>query len=153
MPRRAGADHVLAVESIGHLADTAEAVVALNGLSHKVQVVRKDGRHLTVGPQPDGSAGDMQHAADLLVFEVRAPGARPLPKGMGLLGTWRPSSSTTTSIAGASAGTHAYIARMAASSTHVASDGEGLPWILAPSSWVLGRVHLMQWEPTRLDTE
>ncbi len=67
---RAGADEVTAVESVGHLAEVAEHIIAINGGSHAITVVHKDGRYLTSGTQPDGRPGDMTSPADLLVFEV-----------------------------------------------------------------------------------
>jgi len=54
---------VTAVESVGHMADTATSCVAFNGYSKQVHVVHRDGRFLKLGQ-------DMQSPADLLVFEV-----------------------------------------------------------------------------------
>jgi protein-L-isoaspartate O-methyltransferase len=73
--RRAGADRVTAVESIRHLAETAQSIVALNGCANRINVVHKDGRYLSVeGHSSDSNDRPMQHdmprPADLLAFEV-----------------------------------------------------------------------------------
>lgn len=66
---RAGADKVTAVEAVGHLADMADRIIARHGYP-QVEVLHKDGRYVTIGPQADGRKGDMDQAADMLVFEV-----------------------------------------------------------------------------------
>lgn len=67
---RGGAESVTAVESVRHLAETASAVVALNGYLSSIHVVHKDGRYLTVGEPNAMNDCDMAHPADLLAFEV-----------------------------------------------------------------------------------
>jgi hypothetical protein len=59
---RCGADYATAVESVRHMADTANHTVALNNLSKQISVVHKDARFL--------SSDDIQGGADLVVFEV-----------------------------------------------------------------------------------
>lgn len=59
---RCGADFASAVESVRHMADTANNTVARNNLSKHVSIVHKDARFL--------SSDDIQGKADLVVFEV-----------------------------------------------------------------------------------
>jgi hypothetical protein len=66
--RRAGADAVVAVERARHLCEAAEEALALCG--GNVRVVHKDARFLRLR----GSAGDLEHPADVIVFEVREVG-------------------------------------------------------------------------------
>lgn len=61
---RCGAGKATAVESVRHMADTANHVVALNGFNNKIKVVHKDARYLS----SDSSGVDTP--ADLMVFEV-----------------------------------------------------------------------------------
>lgn len=71
---RAGADRVTAVESVRHLAETAQTVVALNGCANRISVLHEDGRHLSVEGRGSSSDKPMHHdmprPADLLAFEV-----------------------------------------------------------------------------------
>jgi tRNA1(Val) A37 N6-methylase TrmN6 len=71
---RAGADRVTAVESVRHLAETAQAAVALNGCANRIGVVHKDARYLSVEGQGSSNDRPMHHdmprPADLLAFEV-----------------------------------------------------------------------------------
>jgi hypothetical protein len=65
---------VTAVESVRHLAETARAIVALNGCANRINVLHKDGRYLSVEGQSSSGAKpmhyDMPSPADLLAFEV-----------------------------------------------------------------------------------
>eukprot|EP00882_Tetradesmus_deserticola_P031301 GHRQ01035390.1.p1 GENE.GHRQ01035390.1~~GHRQ01035390.1.p1 ORF type:complete len:302 (+),score=85.80 GHRQ01035390.1:224-1129(+) len=71
---RAGADRVTAAESVRHLAETAQATVALSSCANRINVLHKDGRYLTVKGQSSSSGNrvrhDMPRPADLLAFEV-----------------------------------------------------------------------------------
>jgi hypothetical protein len=62
------------VESVRHLAETARAIVALNGCANRINVLQKDGRYLSVEGQGSSSGRpmhyDMPSPADLLAFEV-----------------------------------------------------------------------------------
>jgi hypothetical protein len=83
-PRRAGADEVFAIESVGHLADTAQLVAALNGHATSVRLVHKDARFVTAasgdggggsGAGPAGGGGgapppELPRRAQLAVFEL-----------------------------------------------------------------------------------
>jgi tetratricopeptide (TPR) repeat protein len=63
MAARAGAAHVTACESVGPLADIAEEIVALNGLSDRVTVIHKHSTDLMVGV-------DLPRQADILITEI-----------------------------------------------------------------------------------
>jgi tetratricopeptide (TPR) repeat protein len=63
MAARAGAEHVTACESVGVLADIANEIVALNGLSDRITIIHKHSTDLIVGQ-------DMPRQADILVNEI-----------------------------------------------------------------------------------
>lgn len=79
---RAGAEQVYALESLGHLADTAQRVACLNGFGASIKVVHKDARYATAAgrqagtPASPGPAAadmappDLPARAQLAVFEL-----------------------------------------------------------------------------------
>ncbi len=75
---RAGAEQVYALESLGHLADTAQRVACLNGFGASIKVVHKDARYAVAAGAPmspgpgaaDVAPPDLPARAQLAVFEL-----------------------------------------------------------------------------------
>jgi len=60
-----GADSIVACEEFGPMANCAAKVIAENGYSDKIKLIRKRSTELTVGP-----GKDLEHRANILVTEV-----------------------------------------------------------------------------------
>ena len=70
---RAGADHVTGAEVCQHMCDVAAEVVVMNGYAAKCLMVNKDVRRMDASAKPDGTPPDMEHRANLCIFEASAP--------------------------------------------------------------------------------
>ena len=68
---RAGAEWVVGAEVNQSMCDAGVETLVMNGWAAKCLMVNKDVRRMHAdAAQPDGAPPDMQHKADMAVFEV-----------------------------------------------------------------------------------
>mmetsp|Transcript_10017 Transcript_10017/g.37155 ORF Transcript_10017/g.37155 Transcript_10017/m.37155 type:complete len:1193 (+) Transcript_10017:197-3775(+) len=80
MAARAGADSVTAIERSAHMTDAGEEIVCVNGFAGRIHCLHRDVRHVFTADtpglpfngamRPDGVVTEMQHKAQMMVYEI-----------------------------------------------------------------------------------
>ena len=69
---RAGATHVTGAEISQHMCDVAAEAVVMNGYAAKCLMINRDVRRIHASKLPDGTEPDMEHKANLCIYEASA---------------------------------------------------------------------------------